>query len=106
MPDPKGFPKIRGTILGVPNIKDHSILGSMLGSPCCGKLPLHITRGPPEVALQHTAPRRHSKAALQGFLRQPCASDGLLENLKSLGLARRRGKQQRREIQVSVAVLS
>ena len=67
MPDPKGFPKIRGTILGVPNIKDHSILGSMLGSPYFGKLPLHITRGPPEVALQHTAPRRHSKAALQGL---------------------------------------
>ena len=28
-----GFPKIRGTFFGGPNNKDHSILGSILGSP-------------------------------------------------------------------------
>ena len=28
-----GFPKIRGTHFGVPNNKDYSILGSILGSP-------------------------------------------------------------------------
>ena len=33
-----GFPKIRGALLGVP-IKGLSILGSILGSPYCGKLP-------------------------------------------------------------------
>ena len=32
----RGFPKIRGTILGVPIIKDYSILGSVLGSPYLG----------------------------------------------------------------------
>ena len=34
-----GFPKIRGTILGGPNNKDYSILGSILGSTYFGKLP-------------------------------------------------------------------
>ena len=34
-----GFPKIRGTFLGGPSIKDHSILGSILGSTSFGKLP-------------------------------------------------------------------
>ena len=34
-----GFPKIRGTLLGVPYNKDYSILGSILGSPYLGKLP-------------------------------------------------------------------
>ena len=34
-----GFPKIMGTILGDPHNKDSSILGSILGSPCLGKLP-------------------------------------------------------------------
>ena len=36
-----GFPKIRGTILGFPIIKDkdYSIWGSILGSPHFGKLP-------------------------------------------------------------------
>ena len=33
------FPKIRGTLLGVPQNKDYSILGSILGSPYFGKLP-------------------------------------------------------------------
>ena len=35
------FPKIRGTLLGGPynkDYKDYSILGSILGSPCFGKL--------------------------------------------------------------------
>ena len=41
---------------------------------------------------------------VQDFLRQPCASDGRVENLKSIGLARRRGKQQRREIRVSLCI--
>ena len=31
-----GFPKIRGTFLGVPIHKDYSILGSILGSPYLG----------------------------------------------------------------------
>ena len=34
-----GFPKIRGTLLGVPIIRTYSILGSTLGSPYFGKLP-------------------------------------------------------------------
>ena len=35
-----GFPKIRGTFLGVPIINtDDSILGCILGSPYSGKLP-------------------------------------------------------------------
>ena len=34
-----GFPKSRGTILGVPIIRNYSILGSILGSPYFGKLP-------------------------------------------------------------------
>ena len=34
-----GFPKIRGTFFGGPHDKDYSILGSILGSPCFGKLP-------------------------------------------------------------------
>ena len=34
-----GFPKIRGTLFGGPNNKDHSILGSILGYPYFGKLP-------------------------------------------------------------------
>ena len=33
-----GFPKIRGTFLGIPS-KDYSQLGSILGSPYLGKLP-------------------------------------------------------------------
>ena len=32
-------PKIRATILGCPSTKDYSILGSILGCPCFGKLP-------------------------------------------------------------------
>ena len=32
------FPKIRGTLFGGPHNKDHSFLGSMLGSPYFGKL--------------------------------------------------------------------
>ena len=36
-----GFTKIRGTFLGVPNNKDHSILWSILGSLICGKLPYY-----------------------------------------------------------------
>ena len=35
----RGFPKIRGTILGSPYKKDYSILGSTWGSPYFGKLP-------------------------------------------------------------------
>ena len=36
----RGFPKIRGTVLGVPLIRtNYSILGSMLGCPYFGKLP-------------------------------------------------------------------
>ena len=34
-----GFPKIRVTLLGGPNDKDSSILGSILGSPYFGKSP-------------------------------------------------------------------
>ena len=34
----EGFPKIRGTILGVPIIGTR-VLGSMLGSPIFGKVP-------------------------------------------------------------------
>ena len=34
-----GFPKIRGTILGVPIIRTIIFWGSMLGSPYFGKLP-------------------------------------------------------------------
>ena len=34
-----GFPKIRGTFLGVPIFNDYSILGSILGYPNFGKLP-------------------------------------------------------------------
>ena len=34
-----GFPKIRGYLFGGPHNKDHSTLGSILGSPCFGKLP-------------------------------------------------------------------
>ena len=38
-----GFPKIRRTFFGGPNIKDYNILGSILRSPYCGKLPyIHI----------------------------------------------------------------
>ena len=33
------FPKIRGTFLGVPYIREYSILESILGSPYFGKLP-------------------------------------------------------------------
>ena len=32
------FPKTRGTFLGSPYNKDYSSLGSILGSPCFGKL--------------------------------------------------------------------
>ena len=38
--DGLGFPKIRGTLFEGPNNKDYSILGSILGSPYFGKLPL------------------------------------------------------------------
>ena len=34
-----GFPKITGTFSGGPYNKDHSILGSTLGSPWLGELP-------------------------------------------------------------------
>ena len=34
-----GFPQIRGIILGGPNNKDYTILGSILGVPFIGKLP-------------------------------------------------------------------
>ena len=34
-----GLPKIRGTFLGGPNNKGYRKIGSLLGSPCCGKLP-------------------------------------------------------------------
>ena len=33
------FPQVRGTVLGGPNIKDYSILGSILGFPYLGKVP-------------------------------------------------------------------
>ena len=33
-----GFPEL-GHLIGVPHNKDYSILGSILGSPCFGKLP-------------------------------------------------------------------
>ena len=33
------FPKIRGTLLGVPHIKDYGILGSILGYLNFGTLP-------------------------------------------------------------------
>ena len=36
-----GFPKTRGTLLGVPINKDYTILGSILESPYFGKLPNH-----------------------------------------------------------------
>ena len=35
----RGFPKLGGAILGDCNDKDFSIWGSLLGSPCFGKLP-------------------------------------------------------------------
>ena len=35
----RGFPKIRGTILGVPIDRVIILLGSILGSPFSGKLP-------------------------------------------------------------------
>ena len=38
-----GFPKIRGTCLGGPHNKDSSVLGSILGSPYLGKLPISMT---------------------------------------------------------------
>ena len=34
-----GVSQNRGTLFGGPYNKDYSILGSMLGSPCFGKLP-------------------------------------------------------------------
>ena len=34
------FPKMRSTSLGAPNNMDYSILGSILGLPYLGKLPL------------------------------------------------------------------
>ena len=33
-----GFPKIRGTFVGVPHSKDYNMLESILGSPYFGKL--------------------------------------------------------------------
>ena len=38
----RGFPKMRGTILGGPHNKDYDILGSTLGSPYFGKLPFMV----------------------------------------------------------------
>ena len=35
-----GFPKIKGTILGIPQNKDYNIWGSILGSPDFGNVPL------------------------------------------------------------------
>ena len=37
-----GFPKIRGTFLGVPIIRIVIYWGSMLGSPYLGKLPYQV----------------------------------------------------------------
>ena len=37
-----GFPKIRGTLLGGPHIKDYSILGFIMGSPYFGKVPCRL----------------------------------------------------------------
>ena len=34
---------MRGTFYGGPYSKDYSILGSILGSPCLGKLPFKIS---------------------------------------------------------------
>ena len=39
-----GFPKFRGTILGGPHNKDHSISESILGSPYLGELPFNCCR--------------------------------------------------------------
>ena len=39
----RGFPKIRGYHFGSSHNKDYSILGSILGSPYFGKLPLLVT---------------------------------------------------------------
>ena len=36
------FPKIRGTPFGAPYNKGYNIWGSILGSPCFGKLPLMV----------------------------------------------------------------
>ena len=35
-----GFPTARSTVLGGPNLKGYSILGSILGYPNFGKLPI------------------------------------------------------------------
>ena len=37
-----GFPKIRGSFFGGPNIKDDNVLGSTLGSPYFGTLPFSV----------------------------------------------------------------
>ena len=39
------FPKIRGTFLGGPWNQDHSILGSILGHPYSGKIPIAAVIG-------------------------------------------------------------
>ena len=36
------FPKIKGTLLGVPIIRTLAFLGSILGSPYFGKLPYEL----------------------------------------------------------------
>ena len=71
----RGFPKIRGTILGVPIIRITVFLGSMLGSPYLGKLPL-----------AHSAFLAHSLEQTTGpFLRRMftvdlCSSRGVKDN--------------------------
>ena len=46
-----GFPKLRGTIFGIPIInKDYSILGSILGSPYFGNYHIgEVIGGPPDL---------------------------------------------------------
>ena len=41
-----GFPKIRGTILGVPIIRNYRIFGSISRSPHFGKLPYLSLQNP------------------------------------------------------------
>ena len=43
--DANEVPKFRGTLFGGPNNEDHSILGSILGSPYFGKLPNSVIAG-------------------------------------------------------------
>ena len=53
-----GFPKIRGTFFGGPHNKDYTILGSILGFPCLGKLPY---RGHEQVASKGRKTGEHVK---------------------------------------------